>query len=41
MVIPRSFSSLRRSVSIPVSAFTRAVLPWSMCPAVPMTSRRI
>ncbi len=27
MVIPRSFSSFRRSVSVPVSAFTSAVLP--------------
>src|SRR5690348_2495328 len=35
MVMPRRFSSSRRSVSIPVSALTRAVLPWSMCPAVP------
>ena len=30
MVIPRAFSSSRRSVSVPVSAFTRAVLPWSI-----------
>ena len=36
MVIPRRFSSLWVSQSMPVSAFTRAVLPWSMCPAVPM-----
>ena len=35
MVIPRSFSSFRRSVSIPVTARTRDVLPWSMWPAVP------
>jgi hypothetical protein len=35
MVMPRSFSSLSRSVSMPVRAFTRAVLPWSMWPAVP------
>src|SRR5215510_16300899 len=35
MVIPRRFSSSNRSASIPVSAFTRAVLPWSMWPAVP------
>src|SRR6266849_9149433 len=34
--MPRSFSSLRRSVSWPVSARTSEVLPWSMCPAVPM-----
>src|SRR3990172_8462483 len=38
IVIPRSFSSFRRSVSIPVRALTRAVLPWSMCPAVPTTT---
>src|SRR5438876_7934901 len=36
MVIPRRFSSSSRSASIPVSALTRAVLPWSMWPAVPM-----
>src|SRR5579863_9010527 len=35
MVIPRRFSSSKRSASMPVSAFTRAVFPWSMCPAVP------
>ena len=39
MVIPRRFSSTRRSVSIPVSARTSEVLPWSMCPAVPTTTR--
>ncbi len=33
--MPRAFSCGSRSVSIPVSAATRAVLPWSMCPAVP------
>src|SRR5690348_5170583 len=33
--MPRSFSSLRRSVSTPVSARTSVVLPWSICPAVP------
>ena len=33
--MPRRFSSSNRSASIPVSAFTKAVLPWSMCPAVP------
>src|SRR5216684_5631338 len=33
--MPRCFSSLRRSVSMPVRARTRAVLPWSMWPAVP------
>src|SRR5947199_6988935 len=36
MVMPRRFSSSRRSVSMPVRARTSAVLPWSMCPAVPM-----
>src|SRR5271170_67210 len=35
MVIPRRFSSSRRSASMPVRARTRAVLPWSICPAVP------
>ena len=35
MVMPRRFSSSSRSASIPVRAFTSAVLPWSMCPAVP------
>src|SRR5882762_9944910 len=35
MVMPRRFSSSRRSASIPVRARTSAVLPWSMCPAVP------
>src|SRR5260370_36031534 len=35
MVMPRLFSSSRRSASMPVSARTRAVLPWSICPAVP------
>ncbi len=39
MVIPRRFSSASRSVSMPVSAWTSAVLPWSMCPAVPTTTR--
>lgn len=33
--MPRCFSSFKRSVSTPVSARTRAVLPWSMWPAVP------
>src|SRR5512145_2438284 len=33
--MPRSRSSARRSGSMPVSARTSAVLPWSMCPAVP------
>ena len=40
MVIPRSFSSLSRSGSIPVSARTRVDLPWSMWPAVPTTTWR-
>ena len=31
-------SSGSRSVSVPVSARTSAVLPWSMCPAVPRVS---
>ena len=35
MVIPRSFSSFKRSVSIPVSALISDVFPWSMWPAVP------
>ena len=30
------FLSFNRSVSVPVSALTRLVLPWSMWPAVPM-----
>ena len=34
------FSAGSRSVSIPVNARTRAVLPWSMCPAVPSTRSR-
>ena len=33
-VNPLFFSSGRRSVSIPVSFFTRVVFPWSVCPAV-------
>ena len=40
MVMPRRFSSSQRSVSTPVRAFTRAVLPWSMWPAVPTTKQR-
>ena len=35
IVMPRRFSSSSRSASMPVSAFTNAVLPWSICPAVP------
>ena len=38
--MPRACSSGRRSVSTPVSARTSAVLPWSMCPAVPSVSAR-
>ena len=41
MEIPRRFSSSSRSVSTPVSVRTRAVLPWSMCPAVPAMMFRI
>ena len=37
MVIPRLFSSARRSGSVPVSASTSDDLPWSMWPAVPRT----
>src|SRR5262245_4559330 len=36
MVIPRRFSSSRRSASMPVRARTSAVFPWSICPAVPI-----
>jgi len=35
IVIPRSFSSFSRSGSVPVSARTRELFPWSMWPAVP------
>ncbi len=35
MVMPRLFSSSRRSGSVPVKARTSALLPWSMWPAVP------
>ena len=38
MVIPRRRSSGSRSASIPVSARSSVVLPWSMWPAVPMTT---
>src|SRR5947209_3628876 len=38
MVMPRRFSSSRRSGSVPVNARTSANLPWSMCPAVPTTT---
>ena len=40
IVMPRRFSSWRRSGSVPVSAWTSALLPWSMCPAVPTTRWR-
>ena len=33
--MPRRFSSFSRSASMPVRALTRAVFPWSICPAVP------
>ena len=36
--IPRRCSSGNRSVSLPVSARTSHVFPWSMCPAVPTVS---
>src|SRR5512146_1131758 len=32
--MPRAFSSGNRSGSIPVSALTSALFPWSTCPAV-------
>src|SRR5665811_2174050 len=35
MEMPRSCSSRRRSVFLPVRSLMSAVLPWSMCPAVP------
>ena len=38
IVMPRSFSSRRRSGSMPVSAWTSVDLPWSTWPAVPMTA---
>src|ERR1700736_3373568 len=40
MVIPRAFSSGRRSQSMPVRALTSEVLPWSMWPAVPRIKSR-
>ncbi len=40
IVMPRSFSCGRRSGSLPVSARTSALLPWSMWPAVPTTKER-
>jgi len=36
MVMPRFFSSASRSQSMPVKALISVVLPWSICPAVPM-----
>src|SRR5262245_24116176 len=41
IVIPRSFSSGRRSGFTPVSFSTRVDFPWSMWPAVPRTIRWI
>ena len=38
IVIPRRRSSGSRSASMPVSARSSVVLPWSMWPAVPMTT---
>ena len=38
IVMPRRCSSGRRSASIPVSARSSVVLPWSMWPAVPTTT---
>src|SRR4051812_7346789 len=40
MVMPRAFSSGRRSQSMPVRALTSDVLPWSMWPAVPRIRSR-
>src|SRR5438105_2959254 len=40
MVMPRAFSSGRRSQSMPVRALTSDVLPWSMWPAVPRIKSR-
>ena len=37
MAMPRSFSSCKRSGSMPVNALISVDLPWSTCPAVPMT----
>src|SRR3546814_11799023 len=39
MEMPRAVSSLSLSVSTPVRARTKVVLPWSMCPAVPTIMR--
>ncbi len=39
MEMPRRFSSSSRSVSMPVSARTRAVLPWSTWPMTPSSRR--
>ena len=40
MVMPRCFSSLNLSGSVPVSAWTKLDFPWSMWPAVPSTRSR-
>src|SRR5258706_2056363 len=37
IVRPRRFSSANRSGSVPVSASTSELLPWSTCPAVATT----
>ena len=39
--MPRAFSSFSRSGSVPVSASTSELFPWSMWPAVPTTTFRI
>src|SRR5216110_1378844 len=39
IVIPRAFSSGKRSGSMPVRALTRALLPWSTWPAVATMKR--
>ena len=41
MVMPRRFSSSRRSGSVPVRARTSEDLPWSIWPAVPSTSEAL
>src|ERR1035437_3207897 len=41
IVMPRAFSSGRRSGSVPVSARTSALFPWSLWPAVPTRTRRM
>src|SRR5688572_8635087 len=37
--MPRAFSSFRRSGSVPVSARTSELLPWSIWPAVPTMAK--